>query len=257
MRILLIDNSKPNLCEFTRLLEARLSFFSSDITCCNTVDEVLKYLAEIDPDIAILSGSSLNVSQPQKMIFMRKSITTLLRLQGIPVLGICFGMQLMCVTYGGVVKRLEQVVKCEDNIHIETGSVLLNNESCNINVTLSHQDYVVSTPNNFIVYSKRKECIQMFESLKFLRFGVQFHPERIAGNETVCILHNFIKFSFERSSIPPCCSHVPDQIRIRLMFSIPRNNVHKIRRLYDIDIDTIMTLWRHHMKIWNLPAILI
>lgn len=257
MRILLIDNSKPDLCEFTRSLETRLGFFSSHVTCCHTVDEVLKYLETNDPDIAILSGSSLNVSQPQKMIFMRKSITTLLRLQGIPVLGICFGMQLMCVTYGGVVKRLQQPVKCEDHIHVEAGSVLLNDKSCNINVTLSHQDYVASIPNDFVVYSKRNQSIQIFESLKFLRFGVQFHPERIAGHETNCVLHNFIKFSLERSSIPSCCAHIPDKIRIILLFSISRNELHKIRHQYDIDIDTIMILWRHHMKIWNLPAILI
>lgn len=258
MRALLIDNAKPNHCEFTRLLEDRLNYLCDELVCCQNIEDVLQILnTESPPDFAVLSGSSLNVSEPQKIIYMRKSISTLLRLRNVPILGICFGMQLISLVYGGIVKRFDSIVKCEDTVKVERGSVLLNNEPCNLHVTLSHQDYVEKVPMDFAVYSMRNSTIQMFESLKFLRFGVQFHPERVASNEPICILRNFTKFVHERSSIPVHLKYISDELRVYILFSIGQKKIPQICSEINLDADIIMLLWRNHLNVWNLPARLI
>lgn len=258
MKVLLIDNAKPHSCEFTRLLEQKLKFLCNHVICCHEIHDVLKFFIhdEDKPDLVILSGSSLNVSEPQKIFYLRKSISTLLRSKDIPVLGICFGMQLISLVYGGDVERMSSANKCETIIKVEKGSVLLNNEECNLNVTLSHQDFVASVPDDFCIFSKNKNSIQIFESLKFLCFGVQFHPEKIANNEKKCVLTNFTKFVHERCTLPPHVK-ISDELRINIIFTIGMKNIPYICEKFNVDVDTIMYIWRHHLGIWNLPASLI
>ena len=161
---------------------------------CSTTKEVLEQITLHDFDAAILSGSSLNLSQPTRIQYTRKSILALLRLTDIPVLGICFGMQLIASMYGGVVERLNLSRETEETIKVNEGCVLLRGECKTIKVTLSHQDFVKQLPTDFVEYSKCGECIQIMECLKYLRFGCQFHPERKPKNESICVLKNFFNF---------------------------------------------------------------
>ena len=254
MKVLLIDNTKQDLCEFTRLLEKKIHYFTRDIIVCNSVDTVIDLLNVEKIDAVILSGSSLNLSQPNKMEYMRKSICTLLRLYETPILGICFGMQLIATMYGGTISRLLQPVQTEATIHVDPGSLLLNGESKNIQITLSHQDYIQTVPKDFKVYSCRQDCIQIVESLKFLRFGVQFHPEKQVEGEDACILYNFFNYIKERNSIP---LEISDECRIPILFSIGKMKMIDIEKKWNIDRNRLMCLWRHHVMIWNLPPILI
>ena len=132
MKFLLVDNSKADLCEFTRQLEKRLAQ-DVDVVCCTDIHD-LKSTNINDIDAVVLSGSSRNISQPQKMEHIRKSICTLLRYQK-PTLGICFGMQLIACAYGGVVKRLDDPIKKEETIYVEKNSILLNGEAKYMRVT--------------------------------------------------------------------------------------------------------------------------
>ena len=223
MKLLLVDNSKANLCEFTRILESKLTNMTSSLTCCQTIDEVIKFTNECQYDAVILSGSSLNLSQPQKFNNIHKSVAVLLRLSNIPILGICFGMQMISTAYGGCVKRLVNTVNEEKTIHIKKGSVLLNGEACNMTVTLSHQDFVENIPSDFKSYSKLSDVHQVIESVKFQRFGVQFHPERKAQNENICILDNFLKYVNEKNNIPPTLE-IDEIQRIQLLMDIKYKN---------------------------------
>jgi len=254
MKVLLIDNTKQDLCEFTRLLERKLQYFTRDIIVCNSVESVIDLLNVEEIDAVILSGSSLNLSQPNKIEYMRKSIGTLLRLHETPVLGICFGMQLIATMYGGTISRLSQPIQTEATIIVEPGSLLLNGESKHINVTLSHQDYIQTVPKDFKVYSCRQNCIQIIESLKFLRFGVQFHPEKQVQGEDTCVLYNFFNYIKERNSLP---LEIRDECRIPILFSIRSMKLGEIEKKWKIDRNQVMHLWRHHIMIWDLPAILL
>tara|TARA_B100001741_G_scaffold146705_1_gene121050 strand:- start:379 stop:1155 length:777 start_codon:yes stop_codon:yes gene_type:complete len=258
MKILLIDNSKANLCEFTRLLESKLTNMTSSLLCCQTVDDVINFTNSENFDAVILSGSSLNLSQPQKFDNIHKSVSALLRMSNIPVLGICFGMQMISTAYGGQIKRLSHVLNEQRTIHVQKGSVLLNGESCNINVTLSHQDFVEKIPSDFKSYSKLGDTHQIIESVKFQRFGVQFHPERRVMNEQICILDNFLKYVCEKKNIPPRLQ-IDELQRLQLVMDLKNNKTSwfDLEEKYNITRDHIMYIWRHHMNIWNLSAIML
>ena len=112
MKILLIDNTKPEKDHFTQQLDERLKELlgrQGEVVRCTTAEDVLRatYINEDAFDAAVLSGSSLNLSQPQCVGIISKSTSALLRMAHIPILGICFGMQLMCSVYGGNVRRLD------------------------------------------------------------------------------------------------------------------------------------------------------
>lgn len=257
MKLLLVDNSKANLCEFTRLLESKLTNMTSSLICCQTVDDVIDYTNKDTCDAVILSGSSLNLSQPQTFNNIHKSVAALLRMSDVPILGICFGMQMISTAYGGHVKRLSHVINEQKSIHVENGSVLLNGESCNMNVTLSHQDFVENIPSDFTSYSKLDNTHQIIESIKFQRFGVQFHPEKRVHNEPTCILDNFLKYVHEKNNIPPSLK-IDETQRTQLLMDLKYNKTSwtNLENKYNITRDHIIYIWRHHMKIWNLSAIL-
>ena len=186
MRVLLVDNTKAGKCDFTLKLEALLETMVEIVRFEDTTD---------DFDAAILSGSSLNLSEPNRMEWYHKSINVLLRMGPRPVLGICFGMQLICSAYGGKVGRLRSKQQSQPSIDVRSGSMLLNGEACSMRVTLSHQDYVSVVPPGFVSYSERGDHIHIVESLEFMRFGVQFHPECLVPLETRCVLRNFLAFA--------------------------------------------------------------
>ena len=250
MKVLLIDNSKADLCEFTRLLEKWLQSNVEEVVCCDDIDDIVTNLNEKEYDAAILSGSSINLSEPNRLEYVRKSISTILRLHT-PILGICFGMQLIASSYGGFVKRLDYQVKEESKIQV-LNSVLMNTGDISIKVTCSHQDYVSKLPPDFKICSMHKNCIYMFESIKFLRFGVQFHPECKVDGESVCVLHNFFKFVLERSSLP---IYIPDELWVDVICNLPKKRVRHFLNI--LSIDEILHIWHNHRKIWNMPSIMI
>lgn len=247
MKVLLIDNSKASACEFTRLLELRLKSLVNFVICCSTLEETIENIEKYSFDAAILSGSSLNLSQPNRIHYIRKSIATVLRLN-IPILGICFGMQLIATLYGGTVKRFNKAIKGEHKIYVEEGSVLLNGECKNIYVTLSHQDYVSEIPSDFKKFSQNGDSIQIFESLKFLRFGIQFHPEKRVSKENICVLCNFFRFVLERNNIPVSLS---DSDWIEIIHAVYRKRLSYVEKTYNISRDDILKIWKHHIDIWG------
>ena len=162
---------------------------------------------------------------------------------------------MISTAYGGCIKRLLHIINEEKTIHVEKGSVLLNGESRNLNVTLSHQDFVENIPSDFKSYSKLSDAHQVIESIKFQRFGVQFHPERKAQHETTCILDNFLKYVNEKKNIPPSLK-IDEHQRIELLNDLKYKNTSwiQLENKYDITRDHILYIWRNHLQIWNLPT---
>ena len=255
MKILLVDNTKKNLCDFTRLLEQKLGTFTNDLVVCDDIQKINGILTE-NFDAIVLSGSSLNLSQPNKIEYFNKSVNILLRFPNIPVLGICFGMQLIVASYGGHVSRLEKNVNKEVSIKVEKNSILFGGASASVKVTLSHQDYVNIVPPDFEVYSKHGDSVQVVESLKYLRFGVQFHPEKNIKGEEICVISNFFRFLNEKVTIP---RHLSLLYYYQRIFSIKNSGRIVIDRNNETLCDKIfwMKLWNQHRNCWNIPSILV
>ena len=139
----------------------------------------------------ILSGGPLNVYEINKYSFDKKIIEN-----QIPILGICFGHQILSKLNGGKVKQSKYREFGLANIHKKKESVLTKNffNSKNVNkVWMSHADQVSKLPKNFrVVASSQNSKFAIIENIKKKFYGVQFHPEVTHTENGKKLINNFI-----------------------------------------------------------------
>ena len=113
---------------------------------------------------------------------------------GIPILGICYGMQFMAYTLGGKVDRAETREYGEMKVKIDNNSNLFNSLNKTNICLMSHTDYVSKLPRGFKKIANTNTCkIAAMENLDKGFYGVQFHPEVNQTENGLIILDNFIK----------------------------------------------------------------
>jgi len=111
----------------------------------------------------------------------------------IPVLGICYGMQLMTEHFGGKVKRADHREYGLAEINVENGSALFFGLSKTLPVWMSHGDAAEDLPKGFVVAAKsRNSPYAAIANPSSKLFGVQFHPEVRHTPEGPEMLSNFI-----------------------------------------------------------------
>lgn len=113
---------------------------------------------------------------------------------GIPVLGICYGMQIMAHTLGGKVEPSE-IKECGGIVtHIDDkdNPLFFNIDSETI-MLMSHSDRVTTLPQGFrrIAHTKDCEIASMCDTKRRL-FGVQFHPEVETSRQGAQLIRNFV-----------------------------------------------------------------
>ncbi len=199
--ILIVDNTKNlNKAYMTPKLLLYLKKLKINYVLVSKRDEVNNIIYKFKNNIkgAILTGGPLCLSEELTITSINKNIAILLQLKNIPILGICFGFQIMAASYGGEIKSMNQ----EDNgifkINKIKNSILLKGLKNNFNVYQSHKDIVVKLPNTFnIIGIDNKNIIQIIENIEEKRWGVQFHPEK--SNETQIIIKNFIDICYHNN----------------------------------------------------------
>lgn len=112
---------------------------------------------------------------------------------GIPVLGICYGMQLMCQMLGGKVTKAQKREYGKAQIEVLEEATLLKGVSQKSLVWMSHGDSIESLPKEFVAIAKSQNspfagCKHKSRAL----FALQFHPEVAHTLEGKQILSNFI-----------------------------------------------------------------
>jgi len=186
-RILIIDFGS----QFTQLIARRIREFGvfSEIVSHKKIDnsEIIK------KDIVgiILSGGPLNVYENDKFIFDKK----ILKLK-VPILGICFGHQILSKELGGRVKKsthrefgLAKITKVSNS----TLTRNFFNKKNTSNVWMSHTDQVSKMPKNFkIIASTQNSKLTIIENFKDNFYGVQFHPEVTHTHKGKILLKNFL-----------------------------------------------------------------
>ena len=139
----------------------------------------------------ILSGGPLNVYQNDKFGFDKK----ILKL-GLPILGICFGHQILSKELGGKVKKSKHREFGLATITKVSNSILTKNffnKNNTSNVWMSHADQVSKMPKNFkVVASTKNSKLTIIENSKDNIYGVQFHPEVTHTQKGKILLNNFI-----------------------------------------------------------------
>ncbi|MDP1573880.1 MAG: glutamine-hydrolyzing GMP synthase [Coxiellaceae bacterium] len=149
-------------------------------------DETIK---KFNPDGIILSGGPETVIEKHTP----RAANVIFEL-GVPVLGICYGMQTMAEQFGGKVvacdKREFGFAKCD----IDTENPLFDGISdALLDVWMSHGDQVSKTPNGFSVIAKTENApISAMCHLEKKLFAVQFHPEVTHTQFGKKIIDNFV-----------------------------------------------------------------
>ena len=156
--------------------------------------EVLPYNASIDriksmnPKGIIFTGGPATVLDP-KAPFCSQEVFEL----GVPVLGICYGMQLMGVMLGGSVDRAGQREYGKIDLKVNTGSVLFEGIETETTCWMSHTYFVNSLPEGFANIASSSNCPQAaMENPGKKFYGVQFHPEVMHTPRGRDILNNFL-----------------------------------------------------------------
>ena len=163
-----------------------LRVYSEIVPCDVTADEV----RAIAPSAIILSGGPASVYAEDA-----PSIDPEILQLGIPVLGFCYGQQIMAVTLGGEVGHTEKgeygpapLTRCD-----EGASALYGDTPAEQTVWMSHRDAVSRVPEGFVVTAKTDVCpVASMECAERKLYATQYHPEvrhTPFGNE---LLSNFL-----------------------------------------------------------------
>lgn len=186
-KILIVDFGS----QFTQLIARRireLGVFSEIVS-----HKKIKITQITKENIAgiILSGGPLNVYENDKFKFDKK----ILKL-GVPILGICFGHQILSKLLRGKVKKSKHREFGLAKINKVSNSILIKNffnKNNTNNVWMSHADQVSKMPLNFkVIASTKNSKLTIIENAKDNFYGVQFHPEVTHTDRGKILLRNFV-----------------------------------------------------------------
>ena len=145
-------------------------------------------IAELAPLGVIVSGGSDSVNEPGAIVVDRDLFDL-----GVPILGICYGMQLMTKVRGGTVASGERPEYGVTPIERRGESVLFGDLADNLEVLMSHGDRVAAVPPGFRVTAETAHgVIAAMEDEEGRCFGLQFHPEVVHTQQGTRILRQFL-----------------------------------------------------------------
>ena len=136
----------------------------------------------------ILSGGPNSVSKDNQY-----DLPDILFEKCIPVLGICFGMQLICKKFNGEVKESTSREYGKSNLDILQNNKIFEGLENSIEVWMSHGDSVIKCPTDFsILATTNKEGLSAIKSNDRDIYGIQFHPEVTHTLDSGKIIFNFV-----------------------------------------------------------------
>jgi GMP synthase (glutamine-hydrolysing) len=175
--------------QYTQLIARRIRE-QGIYSLVKSYDTDINEIMHFNPKGIILSGgpNSVNFKQtlnPSREIFSLE----------IPILGICYGMQLLSKEFGGKVIKSRKKEFGDSKFKIKKKSKLFENIKINIehNVWMSHSDKVINVPLCFTkIGESTNSKIAAFENTTKKIFGIQFHPEVTHTSIGNKLLKNFI-----------------------------------------------------------------
>ena len=182
--ILIIDYGS----QYTQLIARKIR--EQNVYClvhpCNKIDSNI--LKNQSLSGIILSGGPNSVKD-KKAPKLDKKILTL----KIPILGICYGLQLLCKEFYGQIGQSNSREYGHSLITLKNKSILFHGVKNKNQVWMSHGDHIEKEPKDFKITSLSNErVISSIEDRKMKIFGLQFHPEVYHTLEGNKILSNFL-----------------------------------------------------------------
>ena len=172
--------------QYTQLIARRVRELGvyCDILPFDAGDDAVRAFA---PRAIILSGGPATVTDGAP-----PRIAAAIFELGVPVLGICYGMQAMAAQLGGTVANSNRREFGHAKVRID-GAALFHGLGDSLNVWMSHGDKVVDLPPGFdaVAHSANAPIAAMAHRKRHL-YGVQFHPEVTHTEHGASILHRFV-----------------------------------------------------------------
>lgn len=172
--------------QFTHLIARRIRELGiySELYACNTPLKDIPF----KPKGVILSGGPYSVYAPGSP-HVDSAVWDL----GVPILGICYGLQEISHQIGGKVEQTEKKEYGHADISIVGNSQLFEGVDKNATVWMSHGDQVTKLPDGFVVTAVTETApFAAVERTSDRIYGIQFHPEVTHTKQGSQILKNFV-----------------------------------------------------------------
>ncbi len=161
---------------------------------CNVYSEIVPFdtsiekIKEIAPKGIILTGCPASVYEENAPTISKELLDL-----GIPMLGICYGMQLISYILGGNVREADKREYCIKKVKIDNTSPLFFGFNTENQCLMTHTDFVDELPSGFRNIASTDDCPNagMANEEKKI-YGIQFHPEVNDTVDGLKIIHNFV-----------------------------------------------------------------
>ena len=215
--------------QYTKVIDRRVRELGvkSEIFPINVKSEEIK-----DYQAVILSGGPNNIGESQRLNFDEKIFE-----MGIPVLGICYGMQLMSDHFGGIIDSniKKEYGQCE--VWIDNSMPIFDGLEEIQMVLMSHGDNVRNTPNGFKIIAKSGDAISGIGNEDKKMYGFQFHPEVDLTENGMKMLDNFIRKVAEYKEVYA----LEDRIQASIKMIQDKVGNNKIISLFSGGVDSAVT----------------
>ena len=161
---------------------------------CNVYAEVIPYTTKLEDIIArkpkgiIFTGGPNSVYEEESPSYDKAIMEA-----GIPILGICYGSQLMAHKLGGQVLTAPVSEYGKTEVEVDVNSKLFEGVSPKTITWMSHTDYIAKAPEGFKVIGHTPNCpVAAMEDEAKKLYAVQFHPEVMHSVEGQKMIRNFL-----------------------------------------------------------------
>ncbi|MBZ5600539.1 MAG: glutamine-hydrolyzing GMP synthase [Acidobacteriia bacterium] len=171
--------------QYSQLIARRIreqNVFSVVLPCNAKLDEIRGY----SPVGIILSGGPASVYDKDAPVADQRVFSL-----GLPVLGICYGLQYMVHALGGKVRPADKREYGHAKVELQNGSRLFEGLPKVLAVWMSHGDEAVELPSGFHLTAKSPNAVAAIENAEQKMWAVQFHPEVHHTPLGTDILRNF------------------------------------------------------------------
>ncbi len=161
---------------------------------CNVYCEIYSYktdlekIREMNPKGIILTGGPNSCYEPGAATCSPELFE-----MGVPVLGLCYGAQLMMQVLGGKVEKAPVREYGKIEVMVDNHSALFQNVSPKTVCWMSHNDYIAKIAPGFGICAHTADCpVAAAENPDRKLYAIQFHPEVLHTVEGMKILSNFV-----------------------------------------------------------------
>ena len=161
---------------------------------CNVYCEIYSYktdlskIKEMNPKGIILTGGPNSCYEEGAPTYSKELFE-----MGIPVLGLCYGAQLMMHVLGGTVEKAPVREYGKTDVFVDTNSALFQDVSENTVCWMSHFDYISKVAPGFEICAHTADCpVAAAQNPEKKLYAIQFHPEVLHTVEGTKMLSNFV-----------------------------------------------------------------